>query len=445
MEGGAGDSYQVRLTTTPDSNVMVTISVDGQLDIGGGVGQSVDLTFTPGNALVPQLVTVSAFDDSAEEGVHFSTIAHTASSLDSEFDGIPVEDVIVTIVDNDVTAPSIVITEIMYNPDSDETSPGVAEWVEIANSGNATVDLGGWKLDDEDNTDWSLIPSGSILLPGQVAVLFDVDFTSTTEFRNAWSVPDDTVLLGLDWGSLANSPSSTNEVLQLVDPDGTVMDEVNYDDSGAWPSDSTDGPSISLIDVHRDNNVGENWQRSALPSPFTVSAAGIFSNQDIGSPGYAPGLTPTGDFDRDGVFGCADVDSLVSEIASTADRLAFDLTGDGRVDVDDLDAWLAIAGSANLGAEVAYLRGDANLDGLVDGSDFNAWNANKYAADRGWCGADFNADGFTDGSDFNVWNANKFQVANRNAVGLVWSIDNERHERDDEAGSKREFRHTLRW
>ena len=57
----------------------------------------------------------------------------------------------------------------------------------------------------------------------------------------------------------------------------------------------------------------------------------------------------------------------------------------------------------------AYLSGDANLDGVVDVSDFNLWNANKFETVSAWCSGDFNADGVVDVSDFNIWNSSKFQ------------------------------------
>ena len=122
-----------------------------------------------------------------------------------------------------------------------------------------------------------------------------------------------------------------------------------------------------------------------------------------------------GDFNDDGVYDCADIDALVAEIAAATHIGSFDLTADGQVDLADRDAWLAEAGSVNLGSGRAYLLGDANLDGTVDGTDFNAWNANKFTATASWCGGDFNADGFIDGSDFNIWGVFKFQSSD----GLV--------------------------
>ena len=59
----------------------------------------------------------------------------------------------------------------------------------------------------------------------------------------------------------------------------------------------------------------------------------------------------------------------------------------------------------------AYLLGDANLDGNVDGADFLQWNDHKFTANSAWTAGDFNADGAVDGVDFLVWNDNKFQSA----------------------------------
>ncbi len=54
------------------------------------------------------------------------------------------------------------------------------------------------------------------------------------------------------------------------------------------------------------------------------------------------------------------------------------------------------------------LPGDANGDQVVDGTDFNIWNANKFTSATNWITGDFNGDQVTDGTDFGIWNANKF-------------------------------------
>jgi hypothetical protein len=57
------------------------------------------------------------------------------------------------------------------------------------------------------------------------------------------------------------------------------------------------------------------------------------------------------------------------------------------------------------------LPGDANLDGVVDGSDFGIWNANKFGQGT-WTEGDFNYDNLVDGSDFNIWNQHKYTSMN---------------------------------
>ena len=94
----------------------------------------------------------------------------------------------------------------------------------------------------------------------------------------------------------------------------------------------------------------------------------------------------------------------------------FDLNADGNVDLADRDEWLAQAGAENLTSGGAYLVGDANLDGVVDVSDFNLWNGSKFTTTAAWSLADFNADGSTDVPDFNLWNSNKFTSSDSLAV-----------------------------
>jgi len=57
--------------------------------------------------------------------------------------------------------------------------------------------------------------------------------------------------------------------------------------------------------------------------------------------------------------------------------------------------------------EVTYtLLGDANLDGLVNGSDFNILAANFNQSITGWDQGDFNYDGLVNAADFNDLAAN---------------------------------------
>ncbi|MEM8679961.1 MAG: hypothetical protein AAGF97_11460 [Planctomycetota bacterium] len=121
-----------------------------------------------------------------------------------------------------------------------------------------------------------------------------------------------------------------------------------------------------------------------------------------------------GDFNFDGEWDELDIDALVAAIADPGSDLAFDMNGDGQLnglDITDAnDGWLAVAGANNTDVTggQAYLVGDANLDGAVDGQDFVAWNTSKFTATAAWSSGDFNASGTVDGQDFVAWNGNKF-------------------------------------
>ncbi|MEM7314316.1 MAG: dockerin type I domain-containing protein, partial [Planctomycetota bacterium] len=146
------------------------------------------------------------------------------------------------------------------------------------------------------------------------------------------------------------------------------------------------------------------------------------------------------DFDDDGDCDGADIDALQANIVTgPADPGTFDLTGDGNVTIADRNEWLAQAGAENLPSGGAYLLGDANLDGVVDISDFNIWNANKFFATSAWTAADFNSDGSVDVSDFNIWNTNKFQSSDAalrtwgNQFTMNSTQQPSRHRADDDA------------
>jgi hypothetical protein len=174
------------------------------------------------------------------------------------------------------------------------------------------------------------------------------------------------------------------------------------------PLDTEPGIYGVVLKVH--GTLHESTDPFVIPFVFDPDNAWDSTQETVGATRLRDATTALAiaDLNVDGHVDTTDVDALVVAIASQSHGAAFDLTDDGLVDEDDLTEWLLRAGHVRLPELESFLPGDANLDGLVDGLDFAAWNAAKFTLNPAWSQGDFNADGVVDGLDLFVWNANKF-------------------------------------
>ena len=65
------------------------------------------------------------------------------------------------------------------------------------------------------------------------------------------------------------------------------------------------------------------------------------------------------------------------------------------------------------------LPGDANLDGVVDGTDFNAVLSNYGRTGTDWSHGDFNGDGVVNGEDLNLMLSNYNRSVGLSAAAAV--------------------------
>lgn len=137
----------------------------------------------------------------------------------------------------------IVINEIMYDAPSDHVS---AEFIELYNRSNETVDLSGWRFSDGVRFEF---PVGTTMAPGAYLVVA-ADAAHISEIYGGITV------LG-DWsGSLRDR----GELLRLEDQFGQLVDEVDYLPEGDWPNLADgDGSSMELRHPDMDNNVASAW------------------------------------------------------------------------------------------------------------------------------------------------------------------------------------------
>jgi len=102
------------------------------------------------------------------------------------------------------------------------------------------------------------------------------------------------------------------------------------------------------------------------------------------------GFEDVGDLDGNEIINVADIDLLATHIRGDKD-VAFDLNGDGELDLNDQSTLI----EEYLGTQL----GDANLDGTIDFADFLALSA-SFGQSGGWTDGDFDASGDVQFPDF---------------------------------------------
>ncbi len=139
-----------------------------------------------------------------------------------------------------------------------QTSPGIPtlpfrnsdnQWIEIANRGANTIDLGGWDFDNGISFNF---PAGTMLASGEHACVARDSALFAAAFPGAR-------LLGEFSGSL----SRTGEYVLLRDANGNPVDELRYFDGGRWPGAADGGGStLELRDLDADNSDAVAWAAS---------------------------------------------------------------------------------------------------------------------------------------------------------------------------------------
>jgi len=115
-EGGSTLQYAVALRDAPTSTVIVKAVGDAQVNAPDSA------VFTTSNWQTPQILHVSAVDDSVYEGMHVGHVTHTVRSLDAAYNGAAAGSITATITDNDL--PPLVPTTVGVTIDSTSIEVG---------------------------------------------------------------------------------------------------------------------------------------------------------------------------------------------------------------------------------------------------------------------------------------------------------------------------------
>lgn len=143
--------------------------------------------------------------------------------------------------------PLIQFSELHYNPGSDQGPDHEFEFLELHNPGSVAVDLSGWSLSEGLN----------VTLP-------DSTWISGGGFLVITTAPVTYAGLGypvVDWGT--GGLNNSGELLALRAPDGSVVESVEFSDTGGWDSaPDGQGPSLERLHLHLDAHSPEAWEAS---------------------------------------------------------------------------------------------------------------------------------------------------------------------------------------
>jgi len=150
-----------------------------------------------------------------------------------------------------VVTPPLVISKIMYNPNTTVAFPVSSdqEFIEIKNNGNKTIDLTGVYFSGTGFV--YQFPAYSEIFPNSTKVLAN----KTDVFNAKYGFPPS--------GQFTRNLSNTGENLVLADGFGNVIDNVQYSNTSPWPNADGNGSYLELTDPSLDNNVASNWIASS--------------------------------------------------------------------------------------------------------------------------------------------------------------------------------------
>ncbi|MCW9098377.1 MAG: lamin tail domain-containing protein, partial [Ignavibacteriaceae bacterium] len=148
----------------------------------------------------------------------------------------------------------LVINEIMFDPGDDN-----CEFIEFLNLSGDSVNVGGWKIEDENENNYRL-SEFPLMVPNNSYFILAADSLINSKYSL-----DETVLrtvIGVSSLGLVN----TGELILLKDVKGNVIDSVFYSDK--WHNDnfvSTKNISLERINPNLGANDPNNWSSSVDP------------------------------------------------------------------------------------------------------------------------------------------------------------------------------------
>ncbi len=162
--------------------------------------------------------------------------------------------------------PNLVISKIMYHPDSLPAFPNPKdyEFLEITNNSDKIINLSGYYFAGTGFT--YVFPPYSVVGPHGTKILA----SNALAFKQKYGTNPS--------GEFTRSLSNGGEKLELASPFGDIVDYVKYSDTLPWPDADGNGAFLELNDLALDNNDPANWTatyNSVVSTPELPDEGGI--------------------------------------------------------------------------------------------------------------------------------------------------------------------------
>lgn len=169
------------------------------------------------------------------------------------------------------TSVLIAINEVMSNPLDESTG----EYIELYNFGTDPIELAGLIIDDGDSSDIlaAYMGSGTLLQPGQFAVILDPQYDGVT-----YTIPSSALTLTVASTATIGTGLATNDPISLIDGVGQVIDTYTHNFNAG------NGVAVEKVDPTI-GDISANFSASSCPSggsPGAVNCVTLDGTNPIG-------------------------------------------------------------------------------------------------------------------------------------------------------------------
>ena len=311
------------------------------------------------------------------------------------------------------------INEILAsNIAAHEVDGAYADLVELYNSSNEPVDLGGMSITDDPALPARFVFSAGAMLPaGEYMTLVADMGTGGSALHLGFALDDDR-----EGVYLFDAPAAGGEMIDSV-AYGLQIPDLSIGRVGPEGTWTLTQPTLGAANVAQSlgdasnlrinewyaSGAGDDFVELYNPELLPVALYGLYITDD---PGARPLRHPFAPLSFVAAGGYA--------------ALIADGNGDGGGNHVDFQLTSEVGRIALVEAPLP-IAGDFNGDGSVDAADFVVWRKNIGQTVPGGIGADGDANGFIDASDYQVWRANFGRTADlpparRDAAVPYWDV-----------------------